>query len=259
MKTKIISCASLKGGIGKTTTVASLGSILSKQGYRVLLVDLDAQANLTTSMTEVKVKNTVYEAMTGKVEYLPIIELDDSLDLVPASLSLAMADVELSNVIAREKVLSELMEQDNITKKYDFVLLDCPPSLGLVTLNAFTASSDVIVPLVPEVLPFTGLSMINQVIGMVRKRLNPQAHISGILITRWENSKLYKDIEEKLRITLGSLVYQTKIRKNVRIAEAPIRHRSIMDYDPRSNGSKDYKAFAEEFIEKLGISNVEHK
>jgi chromosome partitioning protein len=259
MKTKIISCASLKGGIGKTTTVASLGSILSKQGYRVLLVDLDAQANLTTSLTEEKVKETIYEAMTGKIEHLPVIELDDSLDLVPASLSLAMADVELSNVIAREKVLSELLEQDNISGKYDFVFLDCPPSLGLVTLNAFTASTDIIVPLIPEVLPFTGLSMVNQVIGMVRKRLNPQVHVSGILITRWENSKLYREIEEELRSKLGNLVYKTKIRKNVRIAEAPIKHRSIMDYDPRSNGSKDYKAFAQEFIGTLGISNVERK
>ncbi len=138
-------------------------------------------------------------------------------------------------------MLSELLEQDNISGKYDFVFLDCPPSLGLVTLNAFTASTDIIVPLIPEVLPFTGLSMVNQVIGMVRKRLNPQVHVSGILITRWENSKLYREIEEELRSKLGNLVYKTNIRKNVRIAEAPIKHRSIMDYDPRSNGSKDYK------------------
>ena len=257
MKSRIIAVANHKGGVGKTTTTSSLGSILASKGYKVLLVDLDAQANLTTSLTDEKPAETIYEAMTGKTDHLPVIRLSDTLNLVPSNLSLAMVDVELSNAIAREKVLAELFEQDKVTDKYDFIFLDCPPSLGLVTLNAFTASTDVIIPLVPEVLPFNGLSMINQVVSMVRKRLNPEAHVSGIIITRWENSKLYREIESRLSSKLGDIVYKSRIRKNIRIAEAPLKHKSIVDYDPQSNGAKDYQTLAEEFKTKMGVTRVE--
>ena len=128
MNTRIIAIANHKGGVGKTTTVANLGSILSKKGFHVLLVDLDAQANLTTSLAATFEGATVYEALTGKVDTLPVIELSDNLHLVPASLTLAMVDVELSTAIARESILSEVMEKAGVAGKYDFVLLDCPPS-----------------------------------------------------------------------------------------------------------------------------------
>ena len=251
MNTRIIAIANHKGGVGKTTTVANLGSILSKKGFRVLLVDLDAQANLTTSLAATFEGATVYEALTGKVDTLPVIELSDNLHLVPASLTLAMVDVELSTAIARESILSEVMEKAGIADKYDFVLLDCPPSLGLITLNAFTASTDIIIPLVSEVLPFKGLTMINDFINMVSRKLNPQAHITGILITRWEGSKLSKGIEEKLRIAVGDLVFKSRIRKNIRLAEAPLENQSIWDYDKNCNGAKDYLLFSEEFLNKI--------
>lgn len=173
MSTRIIAVANHKGGVGKTTTVANLGSILSKKGFRVLLIDLDAQANLTTSLASSFDGATIYEALTGKVETLPVIEITDSLHLVPASLTLAMVDVELSTAIARESILSEVLEKAEVSAKYDFVLLDCPPSLGLVTLNAFTAATDIVIPLVSEVLPFKGLTMINDFINMVSRKLNP--------------------------------------------------------------------------------------
>ena len=148
MNTKIIAVANHKGGVGKTTTVASLGSILSKKGYKVLLIDLDAQSNLTTSLTSPTEDPTIYDALTGKVEELPIIALNESLHLVPASLTLAMVDVELSTAIARERILADVLQKANVEEKYDFVFLDCPPSLGLMTLNAFTASTDIVIPLI---------------------------------------------------------------------------------------------------------------
>jgi len=246
MKSRIIAVANHKGGVGKTTTTSSLGSILASKGYKVLLVDLDAQANLTTSLASFSDGATIYEAMTGKVESLPIVILHDHLHLIPASLTLAMADVELSSAIARERILSDLLIKSKAVETYDFILFDCPPSLGLMT-----ASTDILIPLVAEVLPFKGLTMINDFIKMVHARLNPQAHVSGILITRWEASNLSKGIENNLRQALGDTVFRTKIRKNVRLAEAPLENANIVDYDPRSNGAKDYLSFTEEFLERM--------
>lgn len=251
MNTRIIAVANHKGGVGKTTTVASLGSILSKKGFRVLLIDLDAQANLTTSLVASTEGATIYEALTGKVDELPIIKISNTLHLTPASLTLAMVDVELSTAIAREGILSDVLEKAEVKSKYDFVLLDCPPSLGLITLNAFTASTDIIIPLVSEVLPFKGLTMINDFINMVKRKLNPQAHITGILITRWEGSKLSRGIECKLRDTLGDIVFKNRIRKNIRLAEAPLESQNILDYDRTCNGARDYTLFAEEFLDRM--------
>ena len=251
MKTKIIAVANHKGGVGKTTTVANLGSILSVKGHRVLLVDMDAQANLTASLVASIDGPSIYEALTGNTDCLPIVSVNNRLHLVPASLTLAMADVELSTAIAREHILAGLLSKDKVEDNYDFVLLDCPPSLGLVTLNAITASTDVLIPLISEVLPFKGLTMMSDFISMVRQKLNPQAHISGIVITRWENSKLSRGIEERLRVWEGDVVYRSKIRKNVRLAEAPLQNRNILDYASGSNGAKDYTALAEEFIERM--------
>ena len=251
MKTKFIAVANHKGGVGKTTTVANLGSILSVKGHRVLLVDLDAQANLTASLVASIDGPSIYEALTGKTDCLPIVSVNNRLHLVPASLTLAMAEVELSTAIAREHILAGLLSKAKVEDNYDFVLLDCPPSLGLVTLNAITASTDVLIPLISEVLPFKGLTMMSDFISMVRQKLNPQAHISGIVITRWENSKLSRGIEERLRVWKGDVVYRSKIRKNVRLAEAPLQNRNILDYASGSNGAKDYTSLAEEFLERM--------
>ena len=242
MKTKIISVANHKGGVGKTTTVASVGSILAAKGHSVLLVDLDAQSNLTSSLMKGEADTSIYSALLGKSE-MPIIPLSENLFLVPATLQLAMADLELASAMARERLLAELLEK--VSGKFEYILIDCPPSLGLLTLNAFTASTDIIIPLVAEVLPFKGLAMINNFIVMVRRRLNPNAHISGILITRWESTKLGRGV------SLGKTVYQTKIRKNVSLAEAPYEAQDIVTYAPKSNGAQDYLAFAEELIESL--------
>ena len=160
-----------------------------------------------------------------------------------------MADVGLGTALPREIPLKEALEP--VKGNYDYILLDCPPSLGLITLNAFTACTDIIIPLVCEVLPFKGLTMINDFIKMVSMRLNKQAHVSGIVITKWESSNLTRSIEEKLRAAVGDTAYKTKIRKNIRVAEAPMENMSIVDYDPKSNGAKDYNALADEFISRF--------
>ena len=251
MKARIIAVGNHKGGVGKSSTVANLGGILARRGYKVLLVDLDAQANLTTSLTEPTDGATIYEAMTGKVSELPIVVVSENLHLVPSSLTLAMADVELSTAIAREHILSECLLESGAIEKYDFILLDCPPSLGLMTLNAFAVATEIIIPMVSEVLPFKGLTMMKDFVAMVQHRLNPSVHIMGILITRWEASKLSRGIEANLRQALGGMVFQTKIRKNVRLAEAPLEKTDILGYDPRSNGAIDYQAFTNEFLGRI--------
>ena len=217
-----------------------------------MVVDLDAQANLTTCLSaSEEERTTIYEALTGKTDGLPIINISEGLDLVPSSLNLAMVDVELSTAIAREHLLDELFNKSWVKETYDYVLLDCPPSLGLMTLNAITACTDVIIPLVAEALPLKGMTTITNYVDMVRRKLNPNAHISGIVITRWENSKLARGIEERLRGWNGDVVYQCKIRKNVRLAEAPLQNRNILDYASGSNGAKDYTALADEFLERM--------
>lgn len=250
---KIISFANHKGGVGKTTTTASVGSILASMGSKVLLVDMDAQSNLTSSLLKVdQVDQTIYDALSASCRGgsfdLAIYPIAENLEIVPSSLRLASADLELSSVMAREHILSDILKS-KITD-YDYILIDCPPSLGLLTLNALTASDLVVIPLLAEVLPFQGLTMISDFIRMVKHKLNPKIEIAGILLTRWEKSNLSKQIEAGLRAKLGDEVFTTKIRKNIKVAEAPLEAVNIVDYDPKSNGAADYKAFVGELLDR---------
>ena len=222
---------------------------MASQGHRVLMIDMDAQDNLTSSLLNGEPESTVYSALTGN-EGLPIVSLSENLFLVPASLQLSMAELELASAMARERILAELLEP--VKGEFEYVLIDCPPSLGLLTLNALTASTDIIIPLVAEVLPFKGLAMMNNFIRMVQKKLNGRAHVTGIVITRWENTKLGRGVERQLRDSLGDTVFQTKIRKNVSLAEAPYEVTDIVTYAPKSNGAADYLDFTSELLgEKL--------
>lgn len=250
MKTRIISFSNHKGGQSKTSSTVSVGSNLSRRGYKVLLIDLDAQCNLTNSLLEGNYEENLYTAMTGRSK-LPILSVSETLYVVPASLELAMLDLELASAIARERILADLLEP--IKDMFDFIFLDCPPSLGILTLNAFTASTDIIVPMVAEVLPFQGLKMISNFLSTVNKRLNPKVKILGILIARFEEVKLSRMIEEKLRSQLGDMVFTTKIRKNITVAAAPLEHKDIQTFDPKSNGAKDYMAFTEELLTRLNM------
>ena len=247
--TKIIAFANHKGGVGKTTSTASVGSILASKGYKVLLIDLDAQANLTYSMKHLPdVYQSIYNILVFKESPQPY-NVSKNLDLIPSSQELAMVDIQLSSVIARERVLSRALSP--IKENYDFILMDCPPSLGVLTLNACTFATDIIIPLIAEVLPFKGLAMINEFISNVREFLNPEVHVSGVLITRWEKTKLTSGIEQELRSSWGDLIFKTKIRKNVTIAEAPLESSNIIEYAPKSNGAVDYISFSEELLNRL--------
>lgn len=247
--TKIIAFANHKGGVGKTTTTASVGSILASKGFKVLLIDLDAQANLTYSMKHLPdVYQSIYNILVLNESPEPY-NVSKNLDLIPSSQELAMVDIQLSSVIARERVLSRALSP--IKENYDFILMDCPPSLGVLTLNACTFATDIIIPLIAEVLPFKGLAMINEFISNVRECLNPEAHVSGVLITRWEKTKLTSGIEQELRSSWGDLIFKTKIRKNVTIAEAPLESSNIIEYAPKCNGAADYLSFTEELLNRL--------
>lgn len=251
---KVISFANHKGGVGKTTTTASVGTILASLGHKVLLIDMDAQSNLTTSLLKTdQICRTIYDVLSascrGVYNELDIYRIDKNLDIIPSSLRLATADLELSSVIAREHILSEAIKSRKA--EYDYILIDCPPSLGLLTLNAVTASDFIVIPLVAEVLPFQGLTMISDFVNMVKQRLNPNIEIAGVLITRWETSNLSKQIEVGLRAKLGDTIFKNRIRKNIKVAEAPLEKVNIVEYDPKSNGAADYRAFARELLQRI--------
>lgn len=245
MAARIIAIANHKGGVGKTTSVASIGAILASRGKRTLLIDLDAQANLTTSFLSEEPTQTIYNALKGDIN-LPVVSIRDNLDIVCSSLEMAGVELELSSRMSREFILKELLEP--IADNYDYILIDCPPSLGLITLNALAASTSLYIPLTAEALPSKGLTMLTDILQMVKKRLNPSINLDGVIITRWENSNLSKMVEEKLRTTFGVAVFRNKIRKNISIAEAPLFSKDIITYAPESNGAKDYKNLTEEII-----------
>ena len=240
---RIIAIANHKGGVGKTTTAAALGSIFAEEGRRTLLIDLDAQANLTASFLKEEQEKTIYNALKGEVD-LPVIHVRENLDIVASSLDMAAAELELISRMNREYILKKLLQplEDN----YDFILLDCPPSLGLVTINALVAAKELFIPLTAEALPSRGLTKLTNILQMVRENLNRDIFLSGIIITRWEPTKLSKMVEQQLRANFGDTIYKTKIRKNVAIAEAPLYFTDIVTYSPDSNGARDYRALADE-------------
>ena len=244
---KVIAIANHKGGVGKTTSVASIGAILSQMGKRTLLIDLDAQANLTTSLLPEEPERTIYLSIKNG-DPLPIVEVGDTLHLVPSSLDMAGVELEVSNRMSREFILKDLIEP--IAKDYDYILLDCAPSLGIITLNALVAATELYIPLTAEALPSKGLTKLIDIVHNVQRRLNPSISISGVIITRWERSKLSQMVEEALRSSFGDAVFKTRIRKNISIAEAPLQAMDIVSYAPDSNGAKDYQALTREIIER---------
>ena len=246
---KIISFCNHKGGVGKTTTTAAVGQALADKGQRVLLLDLDAQANLTSFFfSETEIDSSVYDALRGTLKELPILKVSDRLSLVPSSLELAMAETELSSRLARERIISNLLQP--IADDYDYILIDCPPSLGILTTNALAAATDLYIPLTAEALPLQGLKMLEQIVNEVKRSINGQLSISGIIITRYNNRKLNKAVLDAIRTQFGDKVFNTKIRENIAIAEAPLYGESIFKYAPDSNGAKDYSDLTDEILNR---------
>lgn len=241
-----ISIVNHKGGVGKTTSVSSLGVALARMGKRVLLVDLDAQGNLTDTLTQTPGDRSIYDSLRT-LETLPVVNIREGLDLCPSSIDLVSMDLELADKKEREYRLSRLLRGLD----YDFILLDCPPSLGLLTINALTASTKVIIPLTPEALPAKGLGTLLDIIERTRETLNPGLSLGGILITRYNRRKINRLVEETLRETFGDSVFNTKIRENVDISESPLQSKDIYSYSPDSIGAKDYESLALEVVAKF--------
>ena len=246
--TKVIAVANHKGGVGKTTSVACIGAGLARHGKRTLLIDLDAQQNLTfTLMGDKEAESSVYDSLT-KGTPLPLVEIRDNLDLVPSSLELARAETDLSSKLMREAQLKNRIAE--IAEQYDYILLDCPPSLGIVTTNALVAATELYIPLTAEALPLKGLTMLDEVVGEIRQAINPRLELGGVFITRYNNRKLNKDVVDAISSRYGSKVFSTKVRENIALAEMPVTGMSIYDYDPTSNGAKDYEALIEEILSR---------
>ena len=242
---RVIAIANHKGGVGKTTSVSALGVCLSALGRRVLLVDLDPQGNLSQSLSVPHSGRTIYEALREGRD-LPQVQIREGVWVCPSSIDLVSMDLELSGLPRREYRLRDLLSPLD----FDYILLDCPPGLGLLTINALSASGEVIVPLTPEALPAKGLGTLLDVVRKVEEGLNPDLHLGGILITRYNRRKINRIVEETLRETFGSKVFQTKIRENVDIAEAPLQGTDILSYSPKSPGAKDYRDLALEVDSK---------
>jgi chromosome partitioning protein len=241
---KIIALAQHKGGVGKTTSTLNIGAALSKMGFKVLLVDLDAQANLTESLGLAGSSPTIADALDGE-EIEPITAGD--LDILPAALDLAGVEVQLLNQVGREFILRDVLEA--FTKSYDYILIDCPPSLGILTVNALTAADEVYIPLQAQYLAVKGLNSLIEIIQKVKQKLNKKLKVGGVIITQYDARKvLNRDIGISIRDLFKTEVFDTKIRDNVALAEAPTSGTHIFAYAPTSYGAADYLELAKEIL-----------
>lgn len=245
---KIIAIANHKGGVGKTTTVASMGVALSLKGYNVLLIDLDPQTNLSSMFLSDEalagLSVTMYEALT-QGESLPMERVKEGVTLSPASLDLALAEIELTGKRTGGTILAQKIAP--IAGNFDYILIDCPPSLGILTTNAFYCADEVYIPLTAEALPLRGVTSLEGAITEVG-RANGRTKLGGILITRYNNRRLNKEVEGAIRAKYGDIVFNTRIRENITIAEAPNYGIDIFEYDSNSIGARDYTALADEII-----------
>ena len=246
MTQKIITFANHKGGVSKTTSTASIGACMAQMGKKVLLIDLDGQANLTSYyiLNEGEIKSSIFDALVYGVP-LPVKRIRETLDLIPSSLEMASAEIALTNLLAREKLLSRLLEP--IRQNYEYILIDCPPSLGIVTTNAFLAADEIIVPMTPELLPLKGMRMLDAFVTNLQK-VKPSVHLGGVFIARFNHRKLNKVVEQAVKSRYESITMNTRIRENISLAESAGSGKSIFEYDPNSNGARDYLALTKELL-----------
>lgn len=250
----MVSIANAKGGVGKTTTAVNMASGLSRRGKRVLLMDLDYQANATCAFLEREV-SPKYTISNVLLENIPIsdaiLHVTDTLDIIPSSLTLSKADVELSAQPGRDTALTVAMN-DLDENAYDYVIADLPPNAGVMVMNGMAASDGVIIPIQTQFYAMMGVNIIIELVGMVKRRLNRRLALWGVLATMYDQrNNLCAHSLEDMKNYCGDLVFNTLIRTNVSLAEAPGKHLDIFSYAPRSTGAEDYRALCEEFESKL--------
>ncbi len=250
---KIISVTNQKGGVGKTTTCVNLAAYVADAGKKVLLIDIDPQGNACASLgVEVgKGKNSIYEVLLGEIQAKDAIykSVVKNLDVLPSTVDLAGAEVDLVYVDNRENVLKEALK--DIKDTYDFIFIDCPPSLGLLTVNALTATDSIIIPIQCEYFPLVGLGQLMNTVRLIKKHLNPSIEIEGVLLTMKDNrSNLVTQVADEIKKYFETKVYDIYIPRNIRLAESPSHGKPILLYDSKSKGALAYKALCEEFLRK---------
>src|SRR5664279_4297832 len=253
---RVIVFANQKGGVAKTTTTLNLGVALAEKGLRVLAIDLDPQGNLTMSQgwNPDEIERSMFDVLVHKLPISEIIRTGE-IDVGVASIDLAGAELALSSMIGRERALEKSLVE--VREKYDYILIDTPPSLGLLTINAFVAADGVIVPVQCEYLSLRGLVQLENTLSMIRENLNPRVEIQGILPTMFDKRLLHsREAVEILKENFGDLVLQTKIRKTVRYAEAPVNGMSVLRYDPTGDAADMYRDLAKEVLD--GASARQH-
>jgi chromosome partitioning protein len=247
--TKVIAILNHKGGVGKSCTSQNLAAALHQLKKKVLVIDFDGQANLTESMgISIEEPQTIYGAMKGEYP-LPVIDTESGIALVPSCLDLSAAESELISEPGREMILKGLIANISTKRKFDYIMIDCPPSLGLLTLNALTAADSLIIPVQAQFLAMRGMAKLMSVIQLVKERLNPALDIAGIVITQYDKRKtLNKSVSELIRESFCNKVFKTFIRDNVSLAEAPVKGKNIFEYSSRSYGAQDYLSLAKEVL-----------
>ena len=251
---KIIAIANQKCGVGKTTTSINLAAAVAEQGKKVLVIDMDPQGNTSSGLGVEKneVENTVYELMLGDctVNECLIKDVADNLDIIPANVNLAAAEIELMGEDNKEFILKNELEY--VVDKYDFIFIDCPPSLSMLTINAMTTAGSVLVPIQCEYYALEGLSQLINTINLIKVKLNPNLSMEGIVFTMYDSrTNLSQDVVENVTEALEGLdhhIFETKIPRNVRLAEAPSYGIPITKFDPKSSGAESYTALAKELI-----------
>ena len=247
---KIISVANQKGGVGKTTTTVNLSTILAKKGKRVLLIDADPQGNATSGIgMDKEVEFSTYDLLVGETSVVDIIKKTEikNLYICPSNINLAGAEVQLVSMMSREQRMKEKL--DPIKGKFDYIFIDCPPSLGLTTLNAFTASDSVLIPVQCEYYALEGLGQLINTIELVKKHLNKSLYVEGALLTMYDiRTNLSNQVVKEVKKYFNNKVYKTVIPRNVRVSEAPSYGLPITIYDPHSKGARSYEKLGKEFL-----------
>jgi chromosome partitioning protein len=243
---KVIAISNHKGGVGKTTSTINIGAGLNKLGKKILLIDLDPQANLSQSLGIIQPERNIYGALRGEYKPQPINILKD-MDLIPSTLDLSGAEIEMSGEAGREYILREIIEP--IRASYDYILIDSPPSLGLLTLNSFVASDLIFIPLQAQFLAIQGLTKLLEVIDKIKKRLNKELRVGGVFITQYDSRKvLNREVVDVIEDHFKDQVFKTKIRDNIALAEAPAQGLDIFRYNSKSYGAEDYLSLCKEIL-----------